>query len=78
MLMHGEMQIFNWRMKWCGAVVIAFHRENVTAESHFSHAHDERIRNVTAANQQISPQLPIEINLFFVRNNQCSHANIFK
>src|SRR5579885_2683341 len=69
------MKILNRRSKWRAAVVISLHREDVPAEGHLGHAHNKPIGKIAAGDQQISPQLPIKINLFFVRYNQCSHAN---
>jgi hypothetical protein len=44
------------------------------AESHLRDPQNESIGKITAGNQQISPQLPIEINVFLVSNDQSSHA----
>ena len=73
---HCQVKILNRRMKRAGAVVIAFDGENVPAKRHLGDAQDERIRNVPATNQQIRAQLAVEIDLFFVGNNKCSHAII--
>src|SRR6185437_1860404 len=74
MLHHLQMQIFDGRMKWRRTVVVAFDRKNMPAQRHLRHAHDEGIRNVSATNQQIRAQLAVKINMFFVSNDQCSHA----
>jgi hypothetical protein len=70
--MHREMEILDGGMKRTGAIVIAFDGKNLPTKRHLSDAQNKRIRNVPAANQQIRPQLAVEINLFFISNNQGS------
>src|ERR1700756_1675034 len=74
-LMNGEMEIFDRRKKRRGAVVVAFDGKYMPAERHFSHALDKIIRNVAAANQHLRPQFAVEIDLFFIGDNERSHEN---